>query len=91
MFGSLFDRGPSLSMFAIRGGAANTLLIVEGGEAVPWTKPEDTRYFPDKPLPKLGGLFPEACHACFADGHVAAINGTDEPTLRSMITSSHPK
>jgi hypothetical protein len=86
MFGAFFDRekGPSLSMFTIRGGAASTILIVEAGEAVPWTKPEDVRYYPDRPLPPLGGL------ACFADGHVAALETLDEKTLRGMITSSLP-
>jgi prepilin-type processing-associated H-X9-DG protein len=88
MFGSLYDRGPSLSMFTIRGGVARTPLIVEAGEAVPWTKPDDVRYYPEKPLPRIGGLFPGICNACFADGHVETLGTTDENLLRSMITSS---
>ena len=38
-------------------GISATILVVEAGEAVPWTKPQDVDYDPDKPLPKLGGLF----------------------------------
>jgi prepilin-type processing-associated H-X9-DG protein len=34
-----------------------TILVVEASEAVPWTKPQDIEYDPDKPLPKLGGVF----------------------------------
>src|SRR5262249_33685587 len=40
-----------------RDGTSNTILVVEGREAVPWTKPEDVRYDPKKAPPKLGGLF----------------------------------
>src|SRR5262245_56247240 len=43
--------GPRLSTF--RDGLANTLLVVEAGEAVPWTKPVDLRIDSKKPLPKL--------------------------------------
>jgi hypothetical protein len=39
-------------------GTSNTLLVVEAAEAVPWTKPEDLRYHPDRPLPRLGGAPP---------------------------------
>src|SRR5262249_8443136 len=39
-----------------RDGTSNTFLVVEAGEAVPWTKPQDARY-DGKALPKLGGLF----------------------------------
>ena len=30
-------------------------MVVEADEAVPWTKPDDLPYAPDKPLPALGG------------------------------------
>jgi len=38
-------------------GTHTTVLIVEGGSPVPWTKPEDLAYEPDRPLPPLGGIF----------------------------------
>jgi RNA polymerase sigma factor (sigma-70 family) len=34
----------------------DALMVVEAGEAVPWTKPADVVYDPAKPLPKLGGM-----------------------------------
>jgi hypothetical protein len=65
----------------------NTILIVEAGEAVPWTKPEELVYDPDKPLPPLGGLFPDGFFAAFADASVRFIpRNTDEKTIRAMIT-----
>jgi hypothetical protein len=38
-------------------GTSNTILVVEAGEAVPWTKPADVTYEADEPLPLLGGIF----------------------------------
>jgi hypothetical protein len=35
-----------------------TILVVEAGTAVPWTKPQDIEYDPQRPLPQLGGQFP---------------------------------
>src|SRR5579872_2102693 len=39
------------------GKTSGTILVVESFEAVPWTKPQDIEYDPNKPLPKLGGVF----------------------------------
>jgi hypothetical protein len=39
-------------------GTSNTFLVVEAGDAVPWTKPADLVYDPDQPLPPLGGIRP---------------------------------
>ncbi len=61
---------------SITDGFSNTWLIVEAGEAVPWTKPEDIRYDADKPVAKLGGMFPEGFHALYADGRVEFIKKT---------------
>jgi hypothetical protein len=81
---------------------SNTILVVESTNAVPWTKPEDLVYAPDKPLPALGGLFQQPIHlwcyeigrrdgfnACFGDGNVRFIRSNlDERTLRGLITGN---
>src|SRR5262249_38226153 len=70
-------------------GTSNTILIVEAGNAVPWTKPEDLSYAADKPLPKLGGLFRDVFHAAFADGNVLLLTKQyDEVALRAAITAN---
>lgn len=70
-------------------GTSNTILIVEAGNAVPWTKPEDLHYAEDEPLPELGGLFPDVIHAAFADGKVHTLTRKyDETQLRYAITIS---
>jgi prepilin-type processing-associated H-X9-DG protein len=81
-------------------GPANTLLVVEAAEAVPWSKPADLVYDLGRPLPALGGLFTKSVrllgyrvgwksgfNAAFADGSVRLIaSDTDERTLRALIT-----
>ena len=69
-------------------GLSNTILIVEAGEAVPWTKPEDLPYAADRPLPELGGLrLRGGFLAALADGSIRSISKRiSEETLRAAIT-----
>ena len=68
-------------------GTANTLLLVEAGEPVLWTKPEDLPYDPAGPLPPLRGLFKDGFRACTADGKPVFIRyDTPEDVLRAAIT-----
>jgi len=70
-------------------GTSNTILLVEAGEAVPWSKPVDLTYDPKKPLPKFGSLFKDGFHAAFADGAVRFIGkDADKDMLRAAITAS---
>ncbi len=68
-------------------GTSNTILIVEAGEAVPWTKPDDVAYDPRKPLPAFGGQFANVFHVAMADGSVRAFpKRMDQATLRAAIS-----
>ena len=68
-------------------GTSNTLMVVEGDGPVPWTKPEDLPFDPDKKLPKLGGQFDEGFVAGFCDGSVRFISyKISEKTLKALIT-----
>jgi hypothetical protein len=71
----------------ISDGTSNTLLVVEGESAVPWTKPVDIPYSAAGKLPQLGGLFPDVFHAALADGSTHAVDKqADETVLRRLIT-----
>lgn len=67
-----------LQLGAISDGTSRTFAVVEvsGERAVPWTKPEDLAFDPDKPFDGLGtdrrpgGLF----IAAFLDGHVETLS-----------------
>ena len=68
-------------------GTSNTLLFVEGGEPVPWTKPQELHYDPDGPLPDLHSLFRDGFRACMADGSRRFIpKGTAEAELPALIS-----
>jgi hypothetical protein len=54
-------------------GTSNTLLVVEAGKAVPWTKPEDLPYAPTGQLPPLGGPFRSVINAALVDGAVIVL------------------
>jgi hypothetical protein len=76
-------------------GRANTILIVEAGASVPWTKPADLPYAADRPLPPLGDFYKKEDYvnprgrflALFADGSVRCFfHDTPEPLLRPLVT-----
>jgi prepilin-type processing-associated H-X9-DG protein len=85
--GTMFEGTQGIKFTDVTDGLSYTLMIVEAADAVPWTKPDDLRYSPDKPLPKLGGQFPGGCNAAFGDGSVKFLSQSiDEKTLRALIT-----
>ncbi|HTU88876.1 MAG TPA: sigma-70 family RNA polymerase sigma factor [Gemmataceae bacterium] len=89
-FATAFVKGEATRFPAsIPDGTSNTILIVEAGNPVPWTKPEDLHYADDEPLPELGGLFPSVFHAAFADGSVHTLTKNyNKKHLRYAITAN---
>ncbi len=84
--GCIFDGKRGIGIRDITDGTSNTVMIVEGGKSVPWTKPEDVDIEEGKPLPKLGGLFDDGFYGCLADGSVRFFKKTmKESTLRLYI------
>jgi hypothetical protein len=70
-------------------GAGDTFLIVEAGTAVPWTKPADLPYAPDRPLPPLGGILRDGrFRAAMVDSSVRTIEARrlSDDNLRALIT-----
>lgn len=97
--GTAFERD-GLTWDDFPDGRENTILVVEAGGPVPWTKPVDLPYDPDQPLPLLGDVYAKPYHflcyemgrtpglnACFADGTTRFLSGkTDEKVIRGLIT-----
>jgi hypothetical protein len=97
--GAAFEHNRKVTLEEIKegDGLACTILAVEAGEAVPWTKPVDLPFGADKPLPLLGGLFQEGrtvfytkrmvgYNALFVDGGVLFISKQiKQDTLRALI------
>jgi hypothetical protein len=91
--GTVFEpmnRGPLANIRIpndIPDGTSNTIMAVEAGKPVIWTKPDDLPFNPDsKTLPPLGGLFPDGFNAALCDGSVRFIRRTvPASTLRLLI------
>jgi RNA polymerase sigma factor (sigma-70 family) len=85
--GTLFREGRGVEIQEITDGTSNTLMVVEAAEAVPWTKPDDLRAEPGKPLPRLGGSMREGFAVLFADGRVRFLGrDLDEATARKLVS-----
>jgi hypothetical protein len=83
---ALFGNGKK-TLVNITDGTSLTIMTVEAGDPVIWTKPADIAYDKDKPLPKLGGMFDGNFNIGLADGSVMWVKkGFDEKTLRGAIT-----
>jgi RNA polymerase sigma factor (sigma-70 family) len=95
--GTVFDGTKGIKERDITDSPAHTVLVVEAGQAVPWTKPQDLPYSAGRPLPKLGA---EGAMAAIPPGHrthgfyILAVDGVthripmrfNEKVLRSLIT-----
>jgi prepilin-type processing-associated H-X9-DG protein len=78
--------GKKLKFTDITDGTSATFMLVEAGEAVPWSKPADVAFDAKKPLPKLGGIFDGDFNVAFADGSVRFVKkGVKEENLKKFI------
>jgi hypothetical protein len=70
-------------------GTANTVMVAEAAQAVPWTKPADLMFDPARPLPKLGGQFPNGFNVALWDGSIRFIKKDFDPQeMKNFITPS---
>jgi hypothetical protein len=89
------SEGLTLEKIDAADGCANTILVIEAGESVPWTKPEDLPYAADHPLPPRGDFYRDEYYvnprgrflALFADGSCRCFfQDTPEHLLRPLVT-----
>jgi hypothetical protein len=81
---SVLGHPSPLALPLIHSGLARTILVVEAGDAVPWTKPEDPSFDADSPF---GGPERTAFLILYADAHVSlAPADTDRKIIRACIS-----
>ena len=61
------------NLISITDGTSNTIMTVEGGPPVTWTKPDDIPFDPKKPLPDLKMLGNQKINVGLFDGSVVTI------------------
>ena len=66
--------GSAYTIANIPDGTSNTIWCVESTHAVPWTKPVDMPFDPEKDLPKFGKAFGEKPLALLCDGSVRELD-----------------
>lgn len=79
---------PRVTIANIPDGTSNTILVVDAGEAVEWTKPDDLDFSPAKPRPTFGGAYPNVPFVLvlMADGTVHQMRkDVPDDTLRKLI------
>jgi prepilin-type processing-associated H-X9-DG protein len=88
--GAIFDNEKAATIAEISDGTSNTIIAVEAGEPVPWTKPADVEFDPEKDVPTLGGFnWDGGFNAAFADGSVRFLRSAiDMMTLKALISRS---
>lgn len=85
--GTVFEPKQKITLPGITDGTSNTAWVVEAGQPVVWTKPDDLPFDPNKDLPKLGGLFDGEFHVVTGDGAVHRIKKDFDPQVfKAMVT-----
>lgn len=86
-----FEAGKKLRIPAsFPDGTSNTIAIVEAGNLVVWSKPEDVKFDATKPLPSLGRQFDGDFHLVCMDGatYKAVGKSVNADEFKKMITKA---
>jgi hypothetical protein len=79
--GTAFEDPKGTPLSEIPDGVATTIAVVPADEQVPWTKPEELPFAPDRPLPSVAGI------TLLADGSVQVLlPAADEKARRALVT-----
>jgi hypothetical protein len=84
--GAVFDPRAKVKLADVADGTSATLMLVESGPAVPWTKPADVAFNPDGKVPTFAGPYTDAVHVATADAATYRMTTKpDEDLLRVFV------
>jgi hypothetical protein len=86
VFPTAFSGKDGLGFAQMRDGTSNTIAVVEVRRDIPWTKPEDILFDPEKDPPTLGGFFKDGYTIGLCDGSVRFVDAKlDAKILKLLI------
>jgi hypothetical protein len=90
--GAIFEKPPRpgvpmhITIAAIEDGLANTIMVVDAGESVEWTRPLDIDWSPGQSRPALGGPGRSHCMVLMCDAAVRPMRkDVADQILRNLI------
>jgi prepilin-type processing-associated H-X9-DG protein len=88
--GAMWDWVTGTKITNIADGTSNTLMVVTAADAVPWTKPDDLEFDPEKDMTKLLGLVVNGrAQVAMCDGSVRTLKAIPKKdTLNALITKN---
>lgn len=85
--GAMFDSRGTVRMVDVTDGTSNTILYVEGGDKVTWTRFQEYKFDPNGQLPALGKPDKPTFWVAMGDGSVRSVRKSVNPaTLKAAIT-----
>ena len=86
-----FETPNGMGIAQFTDGTSNTLLVIESGTPVVWTKPDDLAFDPESKLPNFGAtsLHPGGFNALFGDGSVRFLKNTINQAILKALISPH--
>lgn len=84
---AMFDTRLAVRIADISDGTSNTILYVEGGDKVTWSRFQDYKFDPNGPLPALGKPDKPSFTVVMGDGYVRTVRKSVSPAvLKAAIT-----
>ena len=90
--GSMFTGEPvGVDLKSVTDGTANTLMVVEATNPVPWTKPEDLSTAAGDSIPGIGSKHPGGFNAAMVDGSIRFVRSSPSSplspsSLKALVT-----
>jgi hypothetical protein len=87
--GTIFEGGRPVRFADVTDGLSNTAMVVEAGDPIPWAKPGDYPFDPNKPLPPLASPgMDNLVNVLMGDGSVRTLDTKKVPekTFKALFT-----